>query len=538
MKQVIYYLLTVLFSMVGAKAYAYDIAVNNTDGVTIYYNYSNNGQELEVTSGSYSGSVSIPEEVTFMNRTRKVTSIGDQAFQSCHNLTSVTIPNSVKSIGDYAFQSCHNLTSVTIPNSVTSIGQYAFGGCSTLKNITIGNSVTSISQYAFQNCYDLESITIPNSVTSIGQYAFNGCSTLTSITIGNSVTSIGDNAFQNCYDLESVTIPNSVTSIGQYAFNGCSALTSITIPNSVMSINKYTFSGCKGLKSVTIGRTVWKIDDNAFSSCSGLQSIIFPNFVRSIGDNAFAGCTGLKSVTFGNSVTNIGADAFSGPNLESIVSLITNPTDISESAFSLNTFNNATLYIPEGTMRKYKTKGGWKKFLFIEEGTGGGENPTTPEQCAKPKISYQNGKLTFACTTEGANCQYSITDTDIKAGSGNEVNLTVTYAISVYATKAGYENSEDAFATLCWIDVEPKTEGIADDAKQIMAEAVLIQNENGIINVHGVDDGKTVSVYNTNGILNGTGISHNGGVTINTSLQVGSIAIIKIGDKSVKVILK
>ena len=131
MKQVIYYLLTVLFSMVGAKAYAYayDIAVNNTDGVTIYYNYSNNGQELEVTSGSYSGSVSIPEEVTFMNRTRKVTSIGDQAFQSCHNLTSVTIPN-----------------------SVTSIGQYAFAYCSTLKNITIGNSVTSISQYAFQNC--------------------------------------------------------------------------------------------------------------------------------------------------------------------------------------------------------------------------------------------------------------------------------------------------------------------------------------------------------------------------------------------------
>ena len=32
-------LLTVLMSMVGAKALAYDIAVENADGVTIYYNY-------------------------------------------------------------------------------------------------------------------------------------------------------------------------------------------------------------------------------------------------------------------------------------------------------------------------------------------------------------------------------------------------------------------------------------------------------------------------------------------------------------------
>lgn len=42
-----------------------------------------------------------------------VTSIGDFAFYSCWNLTSVTIGNSVMSIGDYAFDGCSNLTSVT-----------------------------------------------------------------------------------------------------------------------------------------------------------------------------------------------------------------------------------------------------------------------------------------------------------------------------------------------------------------------------------------------------------------------------------------
>ena len=123
------FLFSILLSMVGTKALAYDIEVKNADGVTIFYNYINDGKELAVTMGYYSGSVVIPEEVTYMNRTRKVTSIGDYAFDKCRGLTSVTIPNSVTSIGASAFASCSGLTSVTIPNSVTSIGDYAFEFC-------------------------------------------------------------------------------------------------------------------------------------------------------------------------------------------------------------------------------------------------------------------------------------------------------------------------------------------------------------------------------------------------------------------------
>ena len=160
---------------------AHDIEVKNADGVTIYYNYINNGTELEVTfrgsksdsySNEYQGNVAIPEEVTYMNRTRKVTSIGSNAFYDCKGLTSVTIPNSVTSIGNGAFAGCYGLTSVTIPNSVTSIGDSAFSGCYGLTSVTIPNSVTSIGNYAFYGCSGLTSVTIPNSVTSIGNYAF------------------------------------------------------------------------------------------------------------------------------------------------------------------------------------------------------------------------------------------------------------------------------------------------------------------------------------------------------------------------------
>ena len=241
-------------------------------------------------------------------------------------------------------------------------------------------------------------------------------------------------------------------------------------------------------------------------------------------------------------MTSIERGAFSGWDLPVVISLIENPFKIYGKAdeynrtFSQNTFNNATLYVPAGTIDKYKATEGWKDFLFIEEGTGGGG--TTPEKCAKPTISYNKGKLIYHCETEGATCQYNIMDNDIKTGCGKEVQLAVTYNISVYAIKAGYENSETATATLCWIDQQPKTEGITNGIANIPANAVLIQSEGGSIKVQGVDEGMQVNVYSTNGTLAGSAISQSGAATINTNLQPGSIAIVKIGQKSVKVVIK
>jgi hypothetical protein len=218
--------------------------------------------------------------------------------------------NPVTSIGQEAFNRCTSLTSITIPDSVTSIGDWAFARCSALTNITIPDSVTSIGDAAFYKCTGLTSITIPDGVTSIGSGAFYKCTGLTSITIPDGVTSIGDDAFYYCSSLASITIPDSITSIGVFAFYNCAILTNITIPDSVTSIGVQAFQDCSSLTSVTIGNSVTSIGDFAFRSCISLTGITIPDSVTSIGRQAFFNCSSLTNITFQGSAPEVGVDAF------------------------------------------------------------------------------------------------------------------------------------------------------------------------------------------------------------------------------------
>ena len=289
MKQIfISMLLTMIMSTFGIEASAHDIAVANSDGKTIYYNYINNNTELEVTyqgnyssnfSSEYIGNVVIPESVTYNGTTYSVTSIGWDAFKGCTYLKSVTIPNSVTSIGWEAFSSCSGLTSVTIPNSVTSIGSGAFSNTAWYNNQPSGLVYAGKVLYKYKGTMlDDTSIVIDEGTLGITGSAFYGCSGLSSVTIPNSVTNIGQNAFEGCSGLTNVTIPNSVTSIGSEAFANCSSLSSVTMGTGLLSIGDNVFSGHTPAKIIWLTNT----PPNGYGSAKGTVNYVANDLYTSL----------------------------------------------------------------------------------------------------------------------------------------------------------------------------------------------------------------------------------------------------------------
>lgn len=308
-------------------------------------------------------------QITQVEVTAGVTSIGDHAFYGCSNLATVTLPEGITSIGEEAFRGCEGLTAIRIPSSVQAIGRYAFFECTNLATVeNLENSkITKIEEYTFSTQYRyptrLTSIAFPENLSEIGEHAFYGAG-LTKIKFPEKVTSIGSDAFRNCTKLttvegfenlklstvsnhifggcealSSIKIPDTVTTIENGAFSGCKSLTTIAIPEKVTSIEgnvfndcenltsvegfdklkissieSYTFCGCKNLSSITLPNTVKKIDTYAFRQCSALSTITIPENVTSIGFHAFDTCDGLATVVLPQNVPSIGEGAFYGNN--------------------------------------------------------------------------------------------------------------------------------------------------------------------------------------------------------------------------------
>ena len=120
-----------------------------------------------------------------------LTSIGEGAFYSCQQMSSISIPNSIKEIQASAFFYCESLTSFTFTGLLTSIREMAFYGTNIEEAVFQSASSVEISSNAFANTNRLAYIefdSLPNATVS-SNYA--GWDNVTHISVSTNIGEFG-----------------------------------------------------------------------------------------------------------------------------------------------------------------------------------------------------------------------------------------------------------------------------------------------------------------------------------------------------------
>ena len=286
------------------------------NGKIRYYVNGNNTVEVYQYDDRKAQALEIPATVKKGKTTYHVTSIGNDVFQGCTNLTSVVLPAGLEHIGRRTFGYCSSLTSVVFPDALESVGDYAFEDCRKLVVSSFPDGLTSVGKDAFKGCiiddavkrqlnYIIDRTAFAKTASSEGlEYR---------ITDTNSVAVTGRKYRDRLPD--KVIIPETtivdgreyrVTAIADSAFRN-KAITAVMFPQTMERIGRATFQGSDA-KQIYFNDGLKYIDDGAFAFNSRNDiPVNIPPSVVSIGSNAFRYCT---IAALPAALQDIGKDAF------------------------------------------------------------------------------------------------------------------------------------------------------------------------------------------------------------------------------------
>ena len=513
-----------------------------------------------------------------------VTSIEWCAFNGCSSLTNITLPSSLTSIEGNAFSGCSSLTDITIPEGVTSIGGSAFEDCN-ISDITIPASVTNIEGNIFSGCFYLFGITVAEGNTVYDSR--DGCNAIirtdyNELVVGcygtvipEDVKMIGSSAFSGCCP-SYIAIPKGVTRISYSAFEGC-WLWEVAIPedSQLEGIDDYAFYGCHGLTSIVLPKNLYYIGSRAFADCSDLRDVycyaeMAPWAASDVFDgsyqeyatlhvpasalNAYKNETPWSSFgnfetleTFVNNITLSLSKASLTEGEELMLTATITPNNATDKSISWSSSNPSIATVDNAGKVTAVIPGTATITAMANDGSGVSAsceitvNKLILGKCDTPVISYVDGKVIFTCGTEEVTIISETKETNeniVGKRQDEEFSLIPTYTITAYATKEHYENSAPVTLTLCWIPCTEKHESEETGILTIPAKPVLISTQGGTITVSGLAADTEVAAYSTAGTQLATATATGGIATLATGLDAGNIAIVKIGEHSIKIVIK
>jgi hypothetical protein len=364
------------------------------NGIT-YHVTSQQNKTVEVFTGDYSGSVTIPETVSNAGSDYTVTALTDNAFRDCTGLTDIELPATLTSIGAAAFRSCLSLASVAALNpEPPTIGNNAFAGADIQLAFVPAEAVEAYqAANGWNDLYILDVAEKTNGVVArftvdginyhvtsfkdktveILRGDYYGDIVIPEIVTYNdteyTVTEIESSAFEDC-SLTSIKLPSSITTIRDHTFKNCSALTSIELPSSLRTIESWAIEACTSLKSIELPESLTTIEDGAFYNCTALTDINIPSQVTTISGRLFDSCTALSSLVIPTTITSIAGEAFANcTSLAVITSLNPTPPSLDGSAF--DGCGILAVYVPSDAVEAYQAAENWNNFNIVDVATSG-----------------------------------------------------------------------------------------------------------------------------------------------------------------------
>ena len=341
-------------TLIGESAFA---CCQSLESVTIP------GSVTEIGEGAFESC----DSMLVLELTSGLKRVGAFAFSECFSLRALDLPDTVERIDRSAFTGTA-LQELVIPGNVQEIGDNAFNGCIRLSSLTLSEGIRVIEEMAFSNCSDLTEVLLPASVERLGDGVFADCLAMTQIavspesehfavqdnilyskdlstllhypagkeeqefTLPEEVRKIAGLAFASNYFLTDVTLGDHLEEVGSYAFARCSCLTYMYLPPQTTRLGVAPFHDCTALLEIEVdpsnscyssidgvlynkeqtqliqypaGRyedfykvpdTVQEIAEYACYDAQDLEVLKIPAGARKIGDMAFAFCDKLRDV--------------------------------------------------------------------------------------------------------------------------------------------------------------------------------------------------------------------------------------------------